>query len=125
MPSPLTPAAPWLIAAAVVALTVAGCGGSSAPSSTHATVSATLATLVGKPAHHKAKRGGYEHKLELAAIHRAANAANYLVRGEARRKLVALTFDDGPGPTTPRIVKWLEAHDVPATFFLIGRVGRR
>jgi peptidoglycan/xylan/chitin deacetylase (PgdA/CDA1 family) len=63
----------------------------------------------------------YERKLELAAIHRAATAGNYLVRGQARRKLVALTFDDGPGPTTSHIVKWLKAHDVPATFFLIGR----
>ena len=121
MPSPLTPAAPRLIAAAVVALGVAGCGGSSEPSTTHATVSVTLATLADKPARHKTKRGAYEHKLELAAIHRAATAGNYLVRGQARRKLVALTFDDGPGPTTSHIVKWLKAHDVPATFFLIGR----
>jgi hypothetical protein len=36
-----------------------------APSSTHATVSATLATLADKPVHDKSKPGAYEHKLEL------------------------------------------------------------
>lgn len=35
---------------------------------------------------------------------------------------IALTFDDGPEPTyTPKILKVLQKHDVPATFFLIGK----
>ncbi|MBO0867998.1 MAG: polysaccharide deacetylase family protein [Micromonosporaceae bacterium] len=34
---------------------------------------------------------------------------------------VALTIDDGPNPEwTPKILQLLEAHHVPATFFLIG-----
>ncbi len=34
---------------------------------------------------------------------------------------VALTFDDGPHPTvTPDILDVLRAHDVPATFFVVG-----
>lgn len=37
------------------------------------------------------------------------------------RKVVALTFDDGPDPTwTPRILSVLRHYDVPATFFLVG-----
>jgi peptidoglycan/xylan/chitin deacetylase (PgdA/CDA1 family) len=37
-------------------------------------------------------------------------------------KLVALSFDDGPSNTqTNLILDKLEAHDVPATFFLIGQ----
>jgi poly-beta-1,6 N-acetyl-D-glucosamine synthase len=37
------------------------------------------------------------------------------------RRVVALTFDDGPDPTwTPKILDVLEAYDVPATFFVVG-----
>lgn len=37
-------------------------------------------------------------------------------------KLAALTFDDGPDPTaTGAVLDKLEAHQVPATFFLIGQ----
>ena len=36
-------------------------------------------------------------------------------------KLVALTFDDGPGSYTLKIAQVLIAKNVPATFFLIGR----
>ena len=34
---------------------------------------------------------------------------------------VALTFDDGPGPATPRLLDVLAAHRVHATFFLLGQ----
>lgn len=35
---------------------------------------------------------------------------------------IALTFDDGPEPTyTPQVLKVLQKHDTPATFFLIGK----
>lgn len=46
---------------------------------------------------------------------------SYIARGSKRKKEVALTFDDGPGPTTPALVRWLVANRVPATFFLVGR----
>ncbi len=40
--------------------------------------------------------------------------------------MIALTFDDGPDPeATPRILELLAAHDVHATFFLIGRQAER
>ncbi|RFD24339.1 carbohydrate degradation protein [Mycobacterium uberis] len=35
-------------------------------------------------------------------------------------KCVALTFDDGPGPYTDRLVQILKKNDAKATFFLIG-----
>jgi peptidoglycan/xylan/chitin deacetylase (PgdA/CDA1 family) len=38
----------------------------------------------------------------------------------ARVKCVALTFDDGPGPFTDRLLQILQANDATATFFLIG-----
>ncbi len=41
--------------------------------------------------------------------------------GGAKHREIALTFDDGPGPSTPALLRYLEAHAVPATFFLLGQ----
>src|SRR5580658_314890 len=41
-------------------------------------------------------------------------------RGRPGRKAIALTFDDGPSPSTPRIVEILARYNVPATFFQCG-----
>jgi peptidoglycan/xylan/chitin deacetylase (PgdA/CDA1 family) len=39
-----------------------------------------------------------------------------------RERVVALSFDDGPHPEfTPAIIDILERHNIPATFFLVGR----
>lgn len=44
-----------------------------------------------------------------------------LAQGKAGRGEIALTFDDGPHPVTTRaILEILRAHDVRATFFLLG-----
>jgi peptidoglycan/xylan/chitin deacetylase (PgdA/CDA1 family) len=40
----------------------------------------------------------------------------------ARLKCVALTFDDGPGEHTGRLLDLLSARDVRATFFVIGQM---
>jgi peptidoglycan/xylan/chitin deacetylase (PgdA/CDA1 family) len=42
-------------------------------------------------------------------------------RGPASRKAIALTFDDGPSPTTPDLCDLLETNGARATFFQIGR----
>ena len=40
----------------------------------------------------------------------------------ANKKLIALTFDDGPNlVTTPDVLDVLERYEIPGTFFLIGR----
>jgi peptidoglycan/xylan/chitin deacetylase (PgdA/CDA1 family) len=41
--------------------------------------------------------------------------------GPRKGKRVALTFDDGPAPITPRFLKTLKHLDVKATFFMIGQ----
>jgi peptidoglycan/xylan/chitin deacetylase (PgdA/CDA1 family) len=38
----------------------------------------------------------------------------------AGQRVIALTFDDGPGPYTPQVLSVLESYRVPATFFDIG-----
>jgi peptidoglycan-N-acetylglucosamine deacetylase len=40
---------------------------------------------------------------------------------ECPRGVVALTFDDGPGPYTPALLDVLAAREAPATFFVMGR----
>ena len=40
--------------------------------------------------------------------------------GTAGQKVIALTFDDGPGPYTPEVLSTLERYNVPATFFEVG-----
>ncbi len=42
-------------------------------------------------------------------------------RSGPARRVVALSFDDGPGPLTPRFVQMLSANRAVATFFMIGR----
>ncbi len=42
-------------------------------------------------------------------------------RGRADHARVALTFDDGPGPSTPAILDALAAARTRATFFVLGR----
>ena len=42
--------------------------------------------------------------------------------GKKSTKEIALTFDDGPHPEiTPKVLKLLEKHKVPATFFCVGK----
>ena len=42
------------------------------------------------------------------------------VTGLTGKKLVALTFDDGPGPYTARLLDALKARNAKATFFVVG-----
>ena len=42
----------------------------------------------------------------------------------AGQRVIALTFDDGPGIYTPQVLSVLEAYHVPATFFEIARTWR-
>jgi peptidoglycan/xylan/chitin deacetylase (PgdA/CDA1 family) len=46
---------------------------------------------------------------------------NMIYRVRTDRRLVALSFDDGPDPQfTPQVLEILERHEAKATFFLIG-----
>ena len=43
----------------------------------------------------------------------------FFYRADTARRIVALTFDDGPLRRTPRILELLKAQKAPATFFLL------
>jgi peptidoglycan-N-acetylglucosamine deacetylase len=66
----------------------------------------------------------HQQALLLAAENRAIDSVlSYtpaVVRGGSKGKEVALTFDDGPGPYTQRLLATLEHLHVPATFFAVG-----
>lgn len=42
-------------------------------------------------------------------------------RGSKESPRYALTFDDGPSESTPRLLDLLDSHGVKATFFLVGK----
>jgi peptidoglycan-N-acetylglucosamine deacetylase len=48
-----------------------------------------------------------------------------LVRGPRDRPRAALTFDDGPGPSTPAVLDALAEAGARATFFVLGRQAER
>jgi peptidoglycan-N-acetylglucosamine deacetylase len=47
--------------------------------------------------------------------------ASYRLAGPGHRKVVALTFDDGPSLYTPQVLRILRHFRIHATFFLIGQ----
>jgi peptidoglycan-N-acetylglucosamine deacetylase len=56
-----------------------------------------------------------------AFAHSSAVFGRPLVRGPFNRPWASLTFDDGPGPSTPAILDALAREGVRATFFVLGR----
>ena len=57
-------------------------------------------------------------RISIAPMSKHVRATERIFEG---RKLVALTFDDGPSPdTTSNLLDILYAKDVPVTFFMLG-----
>jgi peptidoglycan-N-acetylglucosamine deacetylase len=61
---------------------------------------------------------------ENRAIDRALAYTPFVRAGGRRRREVALTFDDGPGPYTPAVIRILRRMRAPGTFFEIGFMER-
>jgi peptidoglycan-N-acetylglucosamine deacetylase len=45
---------------------------------------------------------------------------SFVARGGGTAREIALTFDDGPGPYTPKVLAALNRHNAKATFFFVG-----
>ncbi|MGA8337619.1 MAG: polysaccharide deacetylase family protein [Solirubrobacteraceae bacterium] len=58
---------------------------------------------------------------EIAAVRRLASYGLPLYCGGTQRRMVALTFDDGPGVYTHYAIKKLSEAHAQATFFLVGK----
>jgi peptidoglycan/xylan/chitin deacetylase (PgdA/CDA1 family) len=61
---------------------------------------------------------------EQRAIDHALTYTSFIRIGTPRRREVALTFDDGPGPYTPAVLRVLRRLRAPATFFEVGFMER-
>jgi peptidoglycan-N-acetylglucosamine deacetylase len=60
-------------------------------------------------------------RAQIAAVQRLARYGLPLFCGAPRKRLVALTFDDGPGVYSHFAIKKLRAYHARATFFLVGK----
>jgi peptidoglycan/xylan/chitin deacetylase (PgdA/CDA1 family) len=81
-----------------------GTGSGGHPASGHATPATTAA-----------------YRRESRAVSRVLAYTPFVSRGSPRKREVALTIDDGPGPLTPRFVTTLKRLHAPATFFVVGQ----
>jgi peptidoglycan-N-acetylglucosamine deacetylase len=61
---------------------------------------------------------------EARSVARVLRYTSYVQLAGRRRREVALTFDDGPGPYTRQILRVLRRMHTVATFFVIGRWAR-
>lgn len=61
-----------------------------------------------------------ERTQQSAAIDRALRLTPFVRLAGSQHRLVALTFDDGPGPYTDGLLSELQRLRVPATFFVVG-----
>jgi peptidoglycan/xylan/chitin deacetylase (PgdA/CDA1 family) len=71
-----------------------------------------------------AQQNALTDQREGRAIDRVLSYTPAVTRGGTRGNEVALTFDDGPGPYTERVVGVLNSLGVHATFFAIGEEER-
>jgi peptidoglycan-N-acetylglucosamine deacetylase len=114
----------FICAAAVAQLT----GGGSRPGS--AIHPASLAGDEGKHQHASSARfasvvGALPQARFDGAVARVLSSSAFVTRGGGEKREIALTFDDGPGPYTPKVLIALNRLHVKATFFVIGQQERR
>jgi peptidoglycan/xylan/chitin deacetylase (PgdA/CDA1 family) len=89
----------------------------------------TRPSLAAPPLSAAARAANARHDAALAAqrareeqaIQSALGYTAFVTAGSAGRREIALTFDDGPGPSTPQVIATLQRLHAPATFFLVGR----
>lgn len=62
-----------------------------------------------------------QEELENRAVGDVLSYTPFISRGSSRKREIALTFDDGPGPYTDEIVRILVKMKTPATFFVVGQ----
>jgi peptidoglycan/xylan/chitin deacetylase (PgdA/CDA1 family) len=89
-----------------------------------ASPTATQTTTTSPPVSPLPAPGVTEHERRRAedrAVDHVLTHTSTVRAGGSRRRDLALTFDDGPGPWTARILHTLERHRAPATFFVVGR----
>jgi peptidoglycan/xylan/chitin deacetylase (PgdA/CDA1 family) len=102
-----------------VALGVGRDAASAIPAFQAATAAPALGReLAASPADRAARRRSAR---ERRAIMARLDRIPFIAAGGTRHREIALTFDDGPGPDSPRIMRVLRRTHTPATFFFVGQ----
>lgn len=104
------------VALALIVALIASVGSKGGPGKAHVAVRAHVAKLTPSAAAQAAAREGREQ----AAINHVLSYTPAITSGGPTGDEVALTFDDGPGPYTLRLVAELNKLKVHATFFAVG-----
>jgi peptidoglycan-N-acetylglucosamine deacetylase len=103
--------------AVVIVLIAVASGGSGGSGEKTSITSRSGAT----PAGPEARNTSAAYRRESRAITRVLGYTPFVARGSPRKRDVALTIDDGPGPLTPKFVHMLRGLHAPATFFIVGQ----
>jgi peptidoglycan-N-acetylglucosamine deacetylase len=103
----------------VIATRNQGGGSSDATAATGTTHSSGGSTATHRPRRTTAaeRRAAADSRLVSTGLRRSS----FITAGTRGRRAIALTFDDGPGPYTPAILRILVRMHAPATFFIVGQ----
>jgi peptidoglycan/xylan/chitin deacetylase (PgdA/CDA1 family) len=114
------------LAAVIVATSAGGSGSGSAPRSalTRTGISRSRTGVTSASATESADTWSGTQAASQRAISSVLAYTPFVKAGGGRAREIALTFDDGPGPYTPRVLDVLEHFHVHATFFEIGEMLR-
>ncbi|HEX3317328.1 MAG TPA: polysaccharide deacetylase family protein [Solirubrobacteraceae bacterium] len=114
-----------LVLLVVVIVAVASSGGSDTSSSSSSAGKRAQPNANSKAGAKAASGSGpatnAAYRRESRAITKVLSYTLFIARGSPRKKEVALTIDDGPGPLTPGFVRALRRLHAPATFFIVGQ----
>ena len=105
--------------AAFVALSSGGSGGSRTQAASLGQDRSTNRRPV-RSVHRGSSHESAAERLDSREVSAALRFTPFIAAGTRRHRLMALTFDDGPSPYTPAIVRILVRMHVPATFFVVG-----
>jgi peptidoglycan/xylan/chitin deacetylase (PgdA/CDA1 family) len=67
------------------------------------------------------RKPGHRRLTDDQAIERVRRITPWITQGYTHKKIVALTFDDGPGPVTAGLLRKLRQMHVSATFFQVAQ----
>lgn len=109
-------ARPWAVLLAIAAFVAILGGGSSKPAAAN-----HPAVVVAPPAASATSAAQRRQARLDRAVRDVLQHSPFVARGAGRKREIALTFDDGPGPYTPQVLIALNRLNVKATFFVIGR----
>ncbi len=108
----------WCAALAAALLT--GCGAAGNPRAAATSTAPRAAPNGTATTTTPADRDRPSPAAQRAAVRHYASVGRPVYCGARRGRLVALTFDDGPGPYTGHVLRQLREANMTATFFLVG-----